>query len=357
MDLSRLRLRNQYIVGSRLEDPAEVVRDLCAVQAQDYPAALWAIGLRLQRATEADVVQAIIERRIVRTWPMRGTLHFVTAKDVRWLLALLGPQTLRRSAARLRRDFEIDVSVVRRARRVVMAALKDGQALPRPALYERLDAQGIQTLQQRGFHVLWWLAQEGLICCGPREGRQHTFVLLDEWVPAAPALTRDAALALLAERYFSHHGPATLADFAWWTGLSAGDANAAVDGARSRLSSESDGGTTWWWKAGARRRSRTEAACHLLPVYDEFAVGYADRSATLGRLHARKAAAGHGIFRAPILIDGRIVGSWTRVLKKNRVEIALAPLIRLNREHLAAIHDAAERYGDFVGLPARVTRR
>jgi hypothetical protein len=357
MDLSRLRLRNQYIAGSRLEDPEDVVRALCAVQAQDYQAALWAIGLRLRRATEADVEQAIIERRIVRTWPLRGTLHFVSAKDVRWLLELLAPQTLRRSAARLRRDFEIDGSLMKRARKVVMAALKDGQALPRPTLYERLEAQGIETRRQRGLHVLWWLTQEGLICCGPRDGKQHTFVLLDDWVPAATALTRDAALAQLAARYFSHHGPATLADFAWWAGLSVRDASAAIDGARSGLSSESDGETTWWSKAGAKRRASAAAACHLLPVYDEFTVAYADRSAALDPRHAKKAAAGHGIFRAPILIDGRIVGSWTRTLKKSGVEIRLAPLIRLDREHLAAIHDAAERYGEFVGLPAKVVNR
>ena len=354
MDLSRLRLRNQYIDGSRLEDPAEVVRALGAVQAQDYYSALWAIGLRLRRAREADVEQAIIERRIVRTWPMRGTLHFVAAEDVRWLIELLAPRALQRNAARLRRDFAIDLPLIKRASRIVKAALSGGQALTRASLYEQLDARGIETRQQRGLHVLWWLAHEGLICCGPRAGKQHTFVLLDEWVPEVPQLRRDAALALLAQRYFSHHGPATLADFVWWTGLTATDANAAIESAQSQLSSETKDKTTWWSRAGAQRRAKRTALCHLLPVYDEYTIGYADRSAALDPFHAKRVAAGYGIFRAPIVIDGCILGSWTRELKKNRVDIRLAPLTRLHREQLRCIDEAAERYGKFLGLPVKV---
>src|SRR5689334_3710438 len=203
MDLSQRRLRNQYINGSRLEGPAEVVRALGAVQAQDYYSALWAIGLRLRGVCEAEVEQAIVERRIVRTWPMRGTLHFVAAEDVRWLTELLAPRILLRNAARLLRDFAIDRPVIKRASKIVQAALRGGSALTRAALYEQLDASGIETGQQRGMHILWWLAHDGLICCGPRAGKQHTFVLLDEWVPGPSSLTRDEALALLAQRYFA----------------------------------------------------------------------------------------------------------------------------------------------------------
>src|ERR1044071_328216 len=158
MDLSQRRLRNQYINGSRLEDPAEVVRALGALQAQDYYSALWAIGLRLRGAGEAKVEQAISERRIVRTWPMRGTLHFVAAEDVRWLIELLAPRILQRNAARLLRDFAIDRPVIKRAGRIVKAALSGGGALTRAALYERLDAHDIDTGRQRGMHILWWLA-------------------------------------------------------------------------------------------------------------------------------------------------------------------------------------------------------
>jgi hypothetical protein len=356
MDLSQRRLRNQYINGSRLEDPAEVVRALGAVQAQDYYSALWALGLRLRGVCEARVERAIIERRIVRTWPMRGTLHFVATEDVRWLIGLLAPRTLQRSAARLLRDFAIDRPLIRRASKIVKAALSGGCALTRAALYGQLDAQGIETGQQRGMHILWWLALEGLICCGPRVGKQHTFVLLDEWVPAPSGLTREEALALLAQRYFAHHGPATLADFVWWSGLTVADANAGIEGTRSQLSSEENNKTTWWSGASALRRTTRSARCHLLPVYDEYTVGYADRSAALDPVHARHVAAGHGIFRAPIVIEGSIVGSWTREIRKDRVDVRIVPLTRFGREQLRCIDEAAERYGSFLGLAAKVSK-
>jgi hypothetical protein len=356
MDLSQRRLRNQYINGSHLDEPAEVVRALGAVQAQDYYAALWAIGLRLRGVCEADVEQAIIQRRIVRTWPMRGTLHFVAAEDVRWLIALLAPRTLKRNAARLLRDFAIDPPLVRRASKIVKAALSGGRALTRAALYGELDAQGIETGQQRGLHILWWLAHEGLICCGPRAGKQHTFVLLNEWVPASSSLTRAEALALLAQRYFAHHGPATLADFVWWSGLTVADANAGIEGARSQLSSEEENKTTWWSGTGAPRRTTRSAACQLLPVYDEYTVGYADRTAALGPVHEKHVAAGHGIFRAPIVFEGSIVGSWTREIRKDRVDIRVVALTRFDREQLRCIDEAAERYGEFLGLAAKVNK-
>jgi hypothetical protein len=354
MDLSQRRLRNQYIDGSRLKNPAEVVRALGAVQAQDYYSALWAIGLRLRDGCEANVERAIAERRIVRTWPMRGTLHFVAAEDVHWLTELLAPRILQRNAARLLRDFAIDRPLIRRAGKIVKAALGGGGTLTRTALYEQLDAQGIETARQRGMHILWWLAHERLICFGPRAGKQHTFVLLDEWVPAPSSLTREEALALLARRYFAHHGPATLADFVWWSGLAVAEANAGIEGARSQLCSEEKDKTTLWSGTSGPQRTMRSAPCHLLPVYDEYAVGYADRSAALDAAFAKHAAAGYGIFRAPILMDGRIVGSWTREIKRDHVAIRVAPLTRFNRAQLRCIAQAAERYGNYLRLAVKV---
>lgn len=356
MNLSQRRLRFQYINGSRLEDPAEVVRALGAVQAQDYFSALWAIGLRLRGVREVDVERAIFERRIVRTWSMRGTLHFVAAEDVRWLIELLAPRTLQLNAARLLRDYAIDRLVIKRASKIVKGALCGGNALTRAALYEQLDTHGIDTDKQRGMHILWWLAHEGLICCGTRVGKQHTFVLLDEWVPKSLSMPREEALTLLARRYFAHHGPATLADFVWWTGLTSADANAGIEGAQSQLSSEKNNKTTWWSGTGAPRRTIRSAPCQLLPVYDEYTVGYADRSAALDPIHAKDAAAGYGIFRAPIVIEGRVVGSWTRKIKKDLVDIHVVPLTRFDREQLRCIHNASECYGNYLGLGANVNQ-
>jgi len=354
MDVTQRRLRNQYIDGSRLEDPAEVVHALGAVQAQDYYASLWAVGLRMRNATESGIEQAINERRIVRTWPMRGTLHLVAAEDVRWMLALLAPRTLQRNAARLLREFAIDRALIKRAGRILSAALAGGPAMTRPELYARLEAEKIVTGKQRGMHILWWLAHEAFICCGPRAGKQHTFVLLDEWIRPSPAITREEALARLARRYFARHGPASVADFVWWSGLNVADANIAIEASKAQLVGEALGKLTFW--SGAQSRVRRSQPCHLLPVYDEYTIGYADRSAALDPAHAQLASAGHGIFRAPIIIQGRIVGSWTRELKNKRVEVRVTPLMRFGREHLPWIARAADRYGAFLGVSAKVVK-
>jgi hypothetical protein len=354
MSITQRRLCNQYIDGSRLADPASVVRALGAVQAQDYYASLWAVGLRLRRAREADIERAIVERSIVRTWPMRGTLHFVAAEDIRWMLGLLAPRTLQRNAARLSREFAIDRPLIKRASKIVKGLLSGGQAMTRTSLYERLDAAAITTGKQRGMHILWWLAHEGLICCGSRVGKQHTFVLLDEWIPPSLPLTREKALATLAQRYFAHHGPASVADFVWWSGLTVADANIAIEGSKSQLVCESLDKITLW--SVAQQRTRRSESCHLLPVYDEYTVGYADRSASLDPAHAKHVAVGHGIFRAPIVIKGRIVGSWARELKKERVEVRVTPLMRFDREQLQLITQAAKRYGTFLGLEAKVIK-
>jgi hypothetical protein len=286
---------------------------------------------------------------------MRGTLHLVAAQDVRWMLALLAPRILQRNAARLLREFAIDRALIKKAGRIVNAALASEHALTRPELYARLDAEKIATGNQRGLHILWWLAHEGLICCGPRAGKQHTFVLLDEWVRPSPPISREQSLATLALRYFAHHGPAGIADFVWWSGLTVADANIAIEASKSQLASEAIGKATLW-SSGAKPRARRGEPCHLLPVYDEYTVGYADRSAALDPAHAKHASAGYGIFRAPVLIEGRIVGSWTRELRKGRVDVRVTALRRFSREELRWIAQAARRYGEFLGVSAQVIR-
>ncbi|MBB6096139.1 hypothetical protein HNQ60_005030 [Povalibacter uvarum] len=354
MTLAALRLRNQFIQGSRLDDPAEIVRALCAVQAQDYYASLWAIGLRSRNLVDTDVEKAIAGRRIVRTWPMRGTLHFVAAEDARWMIDLLGPRILARNAARLRREFSIDRRVITRATKVVEAALRGG-VLTRDGVYEQLDAAKIPTDRQRGLHLTWWLANEGVICCGPRSGKQPTFVLFDEWVPRTPAMARDEALIQLARRYFAHHGPATAADFSWWSGITMTDATSSIESIQAQLTRRTIGDATYWSQKSATARNK--GSCYLLPVYDELTVGYADRSAVLGPTHANNPAAGHGIFRAPILIDGMIVGSWTRQLRRDGVEIEAIPFGKFSRAQKDSIEEAAERYGKFVRATPKVRYR
>lgn len=374
MNITQQRLRTQHLAGAGFHAPADVVRWFGAVQAQDYPGALWAVGIRTAGATEADVEQAVADRAIVRTWPLRGTLHFVAPEDVRWMLTHFAPRTVARAALRFK-QLELDERTFARSAALFVKALQGGRQLSRPRMYALLERAGIPTGDNRGLHILWRCAHDGLICFGAREGKQHTFTLLAEWVPPVTILSRDEALAELALRYVTSHGPATLKDFGWWSGLSAADARSALEMARPDLQSDRIEGAVYWhagrppsrfelWRASpkpckggtdgsapTRNKARSPHAV-LLPPYDEYTVAYQDRGAALDPKHA--AAARNGIFSPTILLNGRIAGTWTRRLTNDSVTIGLRSFATLTDGPARAVAAAAARYGRFIGRPVRI---
>jgi hypothetical protein len=362
------RVHNQRLRPGRPGKPADVVRWLGAVQAQDYAGSLWAVGQRAGRLTDADVEQAVSRREIVRTWPMRGTLHFVAPENARWMLALLTPRIVARTGA-MRRRLEIDQEVLARAANVISLALRGGRLFTRNAVYRLLESARISTEEQRGLHIIWLLAQDGLLCFGPRQGKQHTFALLEEWLPGLRSLPRDEALATLAERYFESHGPATVKDFAWWSGLALGEAKAGLEAAKSRLFREDSGGASYWMKSSPRSassRGGTGTAARrsvsssvpgvlLLPAFDEYMVGYADREAALEEaLRSRPISAAEAL--SPLIVrGGRAIGTWKRVLGADGVTVTPSFFAAPTRKDLAALEEAARAYGEFLGLPAALS--
>jgi len=340
------RLHNQRLAATNFEDPADSVRWLGAVQAQDYLGSLWAIGLRTRNATEKVVERAIAERAIVRTWPMRGTLHFVAAEDARWMLQLMTPRVVAASAGRLEREYGLDEKAFGRSGEVVARALEGGRRLTRDALYRALEKARITTAGGRGLHVTWRMAHDGLICFGPREGRQQTFVLLDEWVPGAKRMARDEALAELARRYFTSHGPATVHDFAWWSGLLLSDAAAGLAMVSGALVSV-DLADRKYWSAPSAPPGGSSLRAFLLPAFDEYTVAYRDRGPVLEPGHARQAD-GMAVLRPVIMVNGRVVGTWARTLGKGSVEVAVSPFTRLGTTARRAAAAAARRYAAFL---------
>ena len=324
----------QRLAGPGFATPADVVSWFGAVQAQDYAGALWALGLRTKGATEALVEQALATRSIIRTWPLRGTLHFVSPHDVHWMMKVFGPHTIARHARRFK-QFGLDERIFARCTTATITALEGGRQLSRPRLYAELERAGVKTGGTRGLHILWRLAHDGLICFGAREEKQQTFVLLEEWVPRARLLGRDEALGELARRYFTSHGPATQKDFVWWSGLPAGDARRAVEIARIDVE-----------KKPVRAVAVRSPHAVLLPPYDEYTVAYQDRSAALDPTH--QAEARHGIFSPTIVIDGRIAGTWSRQLTRDGVAIALKPFAPLRGERVRAVDAAVARYARFL---------
>jgi Winged helix DNA-binding domain len=347
-DIARLRLHNQRIAYATIEKPSDVVAWLGAVQAQDYLGALWAVGLRMRNAVEADVERAIADRTIIRTWPMRGTLHFVAAADIRWMLELLTPRVAANIRQYLLREFDLDEGAFARSKDLFARALQGGKQLTRNAMYDVLEAGGVSA-SQRGRHILTLLAQDGFICFGAREGKQQTFVLLDEWAPKARRMARDESLAEIAKRYFTGHGPATLQDFAWWSGLTTADATAGLEMAKRFLAQETINGQTYWLASSTPATKDSSPTAYLLPAYDEYTVAYKDRSAVLNPTYTKQANSGNGILYPTIVVDGQVVGTWKRTLKIDSLTVTPSPFAKLKLAETRAIADAANRYGKFLG--------
>lgn len=265
------------------------------------------------------------------------------------MLDLSAARTLARSAPRLKREYGIDSRLVAHSRNVLTEALRGGNCLSRPEVYRRLEDARIATKASRGLHLLWWHAHEGLVCLGPRAGKQQTFVLMDEWLPESPARSREESLAELARRYFTSHGPATVRDFAWWSGLAASDAAIALEIVAKELHAETIDEHTYWQTPGATA-TRAARGCHLLPAYDEYTVAYQDRSAIMTSAVAARADAGHGIFHPPIVIDGQVAGTWSRTLQQDSVTITCRLFAPVDRRQQQALETAARRYAKFLGL-------
>ncbi len=348
-DIAARRLLHQRISGRRFERPEQVVQWMGAVQAQDYQHALWAVGVRTVNATRTDVEQAIADRALVLTWPMRGTIHLVAATDVRWMLELCASRPLAASQTR-RKQLELDDHLLARCEGLIHDALSGGARLTRAEIMNLLQSTGIATTGQRGYHILWWLAHTGLICFGPKQGVDQTFVLLEDWLPEARSLPREQALVELTRRYFTSHGPATLKDFAGWTGLTLNQARAGLEAIRSELAHDTNDGLEYWW-ADTVPDTPDAAGVYLLPGFDEYILGYKNRRDVLTAEHAQKIVpGGNGVFLPTIIADGQVVGSWKRDLKQKRLNVSLHPFTAQGKLQERAA-DAIERFRAFADQP------
>jgi hypothetical protein len=348
-ELLRLREITQRIHPAAGGTVTETVRHLLAIQAQDFGNALWAVGLRTKDSTRSSVLAALDRGEVVRSLPMRGTLHFVAAEDLRWMLDLTSGRTLQGASARFR-NLGLDHETLRRTESIARMALA-GTSMSREEFMALLERNGISPEGQRGYHVIFYLAQLGVVCWGPTSprqtsGTQQELVLLDDWIPASAPRERNAALAGFAERYFAGHGPATERDFAWWTKLTLKDVRAAIANCGTSLTELTCGGVSYWIataeleaaeleaaepeaaelaaaEAGAgevraagdsRARSSDRAASvRVLPGFDEYLLGYQDRSLPLAAEHSQRIVPGNnGIFLPTIVAKGRIVGTWRR---------------------------------------------
>jgi hypothetical protein len=350
MNLSALRLHHQLISQQPFATPAAVVRWFGAVQAQDYLASLWALGLRTAGADERGVEAALADGSVIRMHGFRGTWQHVAREDARWMLELVGARLVAGTARRLR-AVGLDGKTIERAIELTARALSGGQQLTRHELAAVLERGRIATGGGRLMHMLWYAELRGVVCSGVRRGKQQTFALFDERVPPARAQTREQSLAQLAERYFRSRGPATERDLAWWSGLPLGNVREAIALVRPRLDRVALGGADYWLAADAVG-ARASQGVQLLPAFDECLIAYQDRGAFVEKAHVRKINNGGGILRPIVLVGGRAVATWTRTLGKGTVSVTVEPFRRLTAIEREALATARDRYAAFVGATA-----
>ena len=340
--LTALRLTAQGIDRPTVTSPTEVVRHLLALQSQDYASGLWTIGLRTDGATRDGVEAAQASGAIVRSWPMRGTLHFVAAEDLGWMLELTAERIIRSAAGR-HRQLELADADFERAAAISRELLSGGAHLGRRELLAAFDENGLSTTGQRGVHMLGKLAQlRVIVLCS-----QADWALYDEWIPNPRQLERDEALREFAFRYFSGHGPATIRDFSWWSSLTLTDARRGLELAREQLDELEVDGVTYYLRPGLEP---AKPAVHLLPGFDEYLLGYSDRSAPLaGEDGAIIVPGGNGVFLPTIVVNGEVVGSWRRATKGAKTTLTPQPFHELTTTAGAGIEKAARRYARFLG--------
>jgi len=345
-DIAQLRLYNQHITRQIFTKPHEVVKYLGAVQAQDYAGAKWAIGLRLKKSSDAMIDKAMANGSIIRTHVLRPTWHFISPEDARWMIDLTAPR-INAQAGTWFRKLELDANVFKQSNDALAKALAGGKQLDRAAVMGVLNEAGVKTDDLRFIHLLMRAELDKVICSGGRKGKQFTYALFDDRVPASGNFDKDESLAKLAERYFSSRGPATLPDFTWWSGLSATEAKRGLEMIKPKLASLEIAGLQYWLAKDQQDITGKSPVAHLLPAYDEFAVAYKDRTAIINPKYLTQAR--YVIFDPSIVVNNQVVGTWKRVLKKNSADISLNLFGKLNKTQEKAVEAAAERYQKFIG--------
>jgi hypothetical protein len=354
LEIVQRRLRNQKLTRSEFRRAADVVAWLGAVQAQEYSPAKWAIGLRANGITDADVEHAFNDGALLRTHFLRPTWHFVARADIRWMLALSAPR-LHAVNAYYYRKFEVDSRLAARSRIVLERALRDGHERTRAELASMLRRGGIAADGIRLAYLMMRAELDAVICSGPRRGNQFTYALFEERVPPAPTLKRNDALAELTRRYFSSRGPATIHDFVWWSGLTVREAKVGLEEVKAGLEEDRIDGRSYWFVESSAPHRAVSGSVYFLPTYDEFGIGYKDRSALASIPRPRGIAAARE-FAHLLLVDGQLVGRWKRTVKPTTMLIEVQPFRSLKRHEERALAAEAERQGRFMNVSVKLSR-
>jgi hypothetical protein len=356
-DITSLRLHNQGLVEALFVRPEEVVSWFGAMQAQDYAAAKWAVALRSSEVTNSSLDRAFAEGKILRTHVLRPTWQFVFPADIRWMLQLLAPR-VHQFNAHWYRSVGLDNDVFLKADATLSKVLEGGKQLTRSEIASVLKQSkigvGLSNLQLA--FIMMHAELDGVVCSGALKGKQHTYALLDERVPRSEEFTRDEALAELTKKYFASHGPATVNDYSWWSSLSVVEVKRGMEMLSPKLIREKIGVQDYWFFAPKKIKPKSNTALCLLSNFDEYIIGYTDRSAIFDASYAKGLDARHNpLFQPTVVLDGQIVGTWKRTIQKHTIIVTAKLFIKLPKLNQELLKKAIERYSEFMELPAELT--
>ncbi|GEO06393.1 hypothetical protein AAE02nite_40570 [Adhaeribacter aerolatus] len=346
-EIGNIRLHNQQISGTNFTTAQELVSWMGAMQAQDFAMAKWALGVRLPNSNETEIEAAINQGKILRTHILRPTWHFVSAEDIYPLLALSAPQ-IKSALKPWLKKLELTESLITKSNAVMEKALAQPECLTREALATELRQSGIITDNNRTSLLLMHAEQDAIICSGPVQKSKQTYALLAKRVPHKITLTREEALAKLAHTYFQSHGPATLQDFTWWSGLSVTDARKALELVKANFISETVNAATYWFNPDPASFTNKPTSPYFLPAFDELIISYKDRTAALLSEHHKNAISNNGLFRPMVVKDGKVIGLWKRTIKKDAVIIETEFFGTPLNVTLPFLQEAAKKYSSFL---------
>ena len=347
-EIVRYRLFNHQLADPKFKKPEQVVSWLGAMQAQEYAMAKWAIALRSTGVTDADVEKKFNDGKILRTHLLRPTWHFVSPEDIRWMLELTKPR-VHASNAYMYRKLELDARVFSATGKIFEKILHNKNYKTREALNEEFAKHKIIASGLRLGYIFMHAELEGLICSGPRQGKQFTYALLDDRAGKGETLTREQALAELTERYFVSRGPATIKDFVTWSGLTVKDAKQGLGTVGDKLEKFAVDGNEYHYKPHVIKQAEIEST-FLMPDYDEYGMSYKDRSVLMPQTKAvQQKLRSSSEYSHWLVIDGQIAGVWERKPKTKTTDVTATPFLKLSKEQQRSVKNAVNRFATFVG--------
>lgn len=352
-EIARRRLHNQQIIDSKASFPEKLLAWMGPMQAQDYNMVKWALGVRLPGTNLKSIEQAIENGQIIRTHLLRPTWHFVAARDVRWILELTSPRirvAMRSSEKRL----GLTKDVISKSNSLIEKILTKNDQMTRSELVKELEKAGFKNEGNLASLLFLNAEMDGIICSGPTVGNNYTYALFEKRVPSAPKMNRNESLARLAKIYFKSHGPATLEDFTWWSGLTKTGAREALEFVKDDLGSEEIDSQTYWFSDSDDNSIKTKQTVQLLPSYDEYLISYKDRSSAIRIEDKKKAISNNGIFRPIIVVNGAVIGIWKRSVQGGEVLVEPKFFSNPSKRIVTLVEKAAESFADFLGKILKV---